>query len=117
METSDGSLDNVKKTKTTNTWADLDARAERFSVESDINDVVFLLLSCLSPTNDGSMRTNDMPAILDHTLKVRTQKIAIIANGPAGDWLLVNLCEGEEGRCSCASAVWKSKNLFFFNDA
>ena len=73
---------------------------------------------CLSPTNDGSVGTNDMPAALDHRLEVRTQKntscskteISIIADGrPAGDWLLVNLCEDAKRRCNCAFAVGKYK--------
>ena len=114
VETSDGSLDNVKKTKTTNTRPDLDARIERFNVESE-HDVVLSILCCLSPTNDGSVGTNDMPAALDHKLEVRTQKntscskteITVIADGPAGDWLLVHLCEDAKGRCNCAFAVGK----------
>ena len=77
------------------------------------------------PTNDGSVGTNDMPAALDHGLEVRTQKTTavprqklVVADGPAGDWLLVNLCEDAKGRCNCAFTVDKSKtSLLFFDDA
>ena len=41
VETSDGSLDNVKKTKTTNTGPDSDAGIERLNAESE-HDVVLL---------------------------------------------------------------------------
>ena len=71
--------------------------------------------NCAVAVNDGSMRDNDVLAILDHRLKVRAQKnsscsetkIAVITNGPAGDWLLVDLCEDAKGRCRCATAVDK----------
>ena len=99
VETSDGSLDNVKKTKTTNTRPDMDAKIERFNVESE-HDVVLVQLS----TNDGSVGTNDMPAALDHRLEVRTQKkkhqpfqdrkITVIADGPC--WRLT-ACESLRG--------------------
>ena len=59
------------------------------------------------------MGTNDLSVVLDHRLEVRTQKktscikkkITAIADGPAGHWLPVNLCEDAEERCNCACTV------------
>ena len=90
-EISDCTLDNVKRTKTINSRSDLDAWTERFNVESE-HGVMLLQLCCLSIIEDGSMGINDMPAVLDHRLEVRTQKnssctkkkITVIADGPAG---------------------------------
>ena len=64
------------------------------------------------------MRTNNR-------LEVRTQKntsfaktkITVIADGSAGDWLLVDLCEDAERGCDCAFAVdQKETSLLFFDD-
>ena len=43
-------------------------------------------------------------------------KIMVIADGPAGHWLLVNLCEDAEGRCNCACAVDKFETSLLFLD-
>ena len=55
-EISDCTLDNVKQTKTIISRSDLDARTERFNVESE-HGVMLLQLCCLSIIEDGSMES------------------------------------------------------------
>ena len=121
VEISDYTLDNVKQTKTIISRPDLDARIERFNVESE-HDVMLLQLCCLSIIDDGSMAISDMSAVLDHSLEVRTQihirctkqKILVIADETAGHRLLVNLCHDEK-ECATVLALLTREKLLYFS--
>ena len=91
------------------------------SIESE-HDVVLLQLCCLIPTNDGSVGTNGMPAALERTQKKNTScsktEITVVADGPAGDWLLVNLCKDAKGCVVVLLLLTSEKtSLLFFDDA